>query len=343
MPESSQTPSPSNRPASPADRTAPRELWPMDSQLKDIQPGSGVVIHLEKAWGRVRRCWLKTLRRSYVARMAACRKGDFNPCPHEVLDPRDLKFYRNQGGWHWDLKDDPFAWRDRLPFARVGLAELFLMCGGSTAATLGLAWWANQSTGALRVFVVLLAVTCAVICGLIAWFFRNPRRVSPLEPGLVVSPADGKIVDIEEIAYDDYIGGPAKKIGIFLSIFNVHINRAPIAGRVVGLRYRPGKYLNALRPESARENEQLAIMLEENQSPFRGMIVRQITGAIARRIVCWVKPGDELGRGEQFGMIKLGSRTEIVLPAEEGLEIRVRLGDNVTAGTSVLAAYAVHM
>ena len=323
-------------------RTSPRELWPMDSRLKDIQPGGGVVIHLEQAWGGVRRRWLKTFRRGYVARMAASRKGDFNPCPHEVLDPRDLKFYRNQGGWYWDLKDDPFAWRDRLPFARVGLAELFLMCGSTTAATLGLAWWANQSTGALKVIAILLAVTCAVICGLIAWFFRNPRRISPPDPGLVVSPADGKIVEIEEIAFDDYIGGPAKKIGIFLSIFNVHINRAPVAGRVVGLRYRPGKYLNALRPESAQENEQLAIMLEENQAPFRGMIVRQITGAIARRIVCWLKPGDELGRGEQFGMIKLGSRTELVLPVEEGLEIRVRPGDNVKAGTSVLAAYAAH-
>jgi phosphatidylserine decarboxylase len=147
-------------------------------------------------------------------------------------------------------------------------------------------------------------------------------------------------VDIEDIRHDDYIGGPAKKIGIFLSIFNVHINRAPIAGRVIGLRYRPGKYLNALRPESARENEQLAVMLEENQAPFRGMIVRQITGAIARRIVCWLKPGDAVGRGEQFGMIKLGSRTELVIPAEEGLEIRVRLGDNVIAGTTVLASYA---
>lgn len=315
----------------------------MDSQLKDIQPGSGVVIHLEKAWGGVRRCWLKTFRRGYVARMAACRKGDFNPCPHEVLDPRDLKFYRNQGGWYWDLHDDPFAWRDRLPFARVGLAELFLMCGSAKAATLGFAWWANHSTGALKVIAILVAVTSAVSCGLIAWFFRNPRRISPPDPGLVVSPADGKIVDIEDIPFDDDIGGPAKKIGIFLSIFNVHINRAPIAGRVIGLRYRPGKCLNALRPESARENEQLAMLLEENQAPFRGMLVRQITGALARRIVCWSKPGDELARGEQFGMIKLGSRTELVLPAEDGLEIRVRLGDKVTAGNSVLATYATRI
>jgi len=317
----------------------PREVWPMDSQLRDIQPGSGVVIHLEKAWGRVRRCWLKTFRRSYVRRMEACRKGDFNPCPHEVLDPRDLKFYRNQGGWYWDLKDDPFAWRDQLPFARVGLAELFLMCGTAAVAAGLSAWWASQSTGSIRVLAIVLAVTATVIGGLIAWFFRNPHRVVPPEAGLVVSPADGKIVDIEDIRHDDYIGGPAKKIGIFLSIFNVHINRAPVAGRVIGLRYRPGKCLNALRPESAQENERLTVMLEEHQAPYRGFIVRQITGAIARRIVNWLKPGDELGRGEQFGMIKLGSRTELVLPAEEGLEIRVRLGDNVIAGTTVLASY----
>ncbi|MGV2340050.1 MAG UNVERIFIED_CONTAM: phosphatidylserine decarboxylase [Planctomycetaceae bacterium] len=114
---------------------------------------------------------------------------------------------------------------------------------------------------------------------------------------------------------------------------------SPIAGRVIGLRYRPGKYLNALRPESARENEQLAVYIEESGRPHRGMIVRQITGAIARRIVCWLKPADTLSAGEQFGMIKLGSRTELVIPAETGLEIQVRPGDKVKAGTTVLARY----
>lgn len=318
----------------------PRVLMPMDSQLKDIQPGGGVIIRLEQAWGGVRRGLLKTFCCGYVAKMAACRKGDFNPCPYEVLDSRDLKFYRNQGGWHWDLKDDPFAWRDSLPFARVGLAELFVMVGTATVATLGFSWWASQAAGPAKIIAVLLAVTAAVIGILIAWFFRNPRRTIALEPGLVVSPADGKIVDIENLPFDEFVGGPAIKIGIFLSIFNVHINRAPIAGRVIGLRYRPGKYLNALRPESARENEQLAVMIEEQQAPFRGMVVRQITGAIARRIVCWLKPGDELARGEQFGMIKLGSRTELVMPAEEGLEIRVRLGDKVQAGSTIVAQYS---
>jgi phosphatidylserine decarboxylase len=248
----------------------------MDSQLKDIQPGGGITIPMEQAWGSV-------------------------------------------------------------PFARAGLAELFVMVGTAAVATAGFSWWVSQLAGGVKTIAILLAITAAVIGILIAWFFRNPRRIIALEPGLVVSPADGVVVDIEDIPFDEYVGGPAKKIGIFLSIFNVHINRAPIAGRVIGLRYRPGKYLNALRPESARENEQLAVMMEEHQAPYRGLVVRQITGAIARRIVCWVKPGDTLGRGDQFGMIKLGSRTELVMPAEEGLVNRTRLGDKVLAGSTIVA------
>jgi phosphatidylserine decarboxylase len=313
---------------------------PMDSQLKDIQPGGGVVIRLEQAWGHVRRSWLKLFRRGYVRRMEACRKGDFNPCPHDVLDPRDLKFHRNQGGYYWDAGDDPFRWRDRIPFARVGLAELFVMGGICFGLAAGFGCWAAQTAGALQVAAGLLAAT-GFVCGiLIVWFFRDPARTVPAGPGLVVSPADGKVVDIEQIEHDDFIGGPAVKIGIFLSIFNVHINRAPVAGRVIGLKYRPGKYLNALRPESARENEQLAVYIESVDGSHRGMIVRQITGAIARRIVCWLKPGDTLNTGEQFGMIKLGSRTELVMPAEPGLQIRTQLGEHVKAGTSVLASYS---
>ncbi|MCA9117360.1 MAG: phosphatidylserine decarboxylase [Planctomycetaceae bacterium] len=129
------------------------------------------------------------------------------------------------------------------------------------------------------------------------------------------------------------------QIGIFLSIFNVHINRSPVAARIIGLTYRPGKYLNALRPESARENEQLAIRLESTEAPHRRMIARQITGAIARRIVCWLKPGDEVQRGEQFGMIKLGSRTELVIPREDCLKIHTVLGQTIKAGKTVLAEY----
>ena len=317
-----------------------RELMPMDSQLKDIQPGSGVVIHLEQAWGRIRRCWLNVFRRGYVRKMAACRKGEFNPCPHPVLDPRDLKFHQNQGGYYWDKTDDPYTWRDNLPFVRVGLAELLLIGGGFFAAAAAFGAWAVSAAGTTQIVAAVLAIAAGVVGILVAWFFRDPHRSIPTEPGVVVSPADGKIVDIEQLDHDEFVGGPAVKIGIFLSIFNVHINRSPIAGRVIGLKYRPGKYLNALRPESARENEQLAVLLESSEPPYRGMVIRQITGAIARRIVCWVKPGDKLDAGEQFGMIKLGSRTELVLPREDSLQIRTKLGDKVKAGTSVLAIYS---
>jgi phosphatidylserine decarboxylase len=322
----------------------PLPLEPMDPQLKWIQPGGGVICHLELAWGYWRRFWLKVFRPGYVRRMAKSRKGSFNGCPHEVIDPRDLKFYRNQGGFYWESQDDPFRWRDKIPFARAGMAELMAFSLMTFGPAIGLVIWLMCPKATismpLRVIGWLGAATFSVIGLLIVWFFRNPPRRVPVEPGLVVSPADGKVVLIEEIEHDDFIGGPAIQIGIFLSIFNVHINRTPVAGRVIGLKYKLGKYLNAMRPESARENEQLAVRMQETVAPFRRYIIRQITGAIARRIVCWLKPGDELTRGEQFGMIKLGSRTELVLPREAGLKIRTKIGDKVKAGTTVLAEYA---
>eukprot|EP00913_Durusdinium_trenchii_P028431 g26659.t1 len=304
----------------------------MDPQLTWIQPGGGVIVHLELLWGKWRRFWLKTFRKGYVARMAELRQGDENRCPHEVLDPRDLKYHCNQGGWYWKPEDDPFTRRDKIPFARFGLAELLvfsLITFGPAALIAGLAVSLSW-TGIVAVIAWLAVATFAVIGILIVWFFRDPPRKVPEGDHLVISPADGKVVAIDRIEHDEFIGGPAVQIGIFLSIFNVHINRMPIAGRVIGLTYKPGKYLNALRPESARENEQLAIRVEGTQAPHRRMIARQITGAIARRIVCKLKPGDELASGEQFGMIKLGSRTELVIPDEDGLNIRTKIGDKVS-------------
>jgi phosphatidylserine decarboxylase len=325
-------------------------LEPMDPQITSIQPGGGICMRIELTWGYFRRWYLKTFRRGYVAKMSALRRGDRNVCPFEVVDPRDVKFFRNLGGYYWESQDDPFTWRDRLGFARTGLAELWLITSGFLAASAILNWvvillFANSGSQpgifpAVAMWVAhLVAWTPAVLGLLIIWFFRNPRRNIPQAPGLIISPADGKVVHIEVLEHDDFLGGPAVVIGIFLSIFNVHINRIPVAARVIGIRYRKGKFLNALRPESARENEQLAVRIEESCAPHRRIIVRQITGAIARRIVCWVKPGDELAAGEQFGMIKLGSRTELVVPREPGLCIDVRLGDMVQAGASVLARY----
>jgi phosphatidylserine decarboxylase len=325
-----------------------RQLEPMDPQLTSIQPGGGVVIHLEMAWGVLRRFWLKTFRRGYVKRMADSRQGEHNGCPHEVLDPRDLKFYRNQPGYWWRPEDDPFTGRDRLPFVRVGLAELMVFSALTWGPAGGLIWWLTSTRASSHLasqptwitWSGWTGVALLVSIGLIiAWFFRNPTRVPPDDPHAVLAPADGKVVEIREIDFDEYIAGPAVQIGIFLSLFNVHINRSPRPARVIGLSYRRGKFLNAGRPEASTENEQLAVRLEETGGSERPLIVRQITGLIARRIVCWLKPGDTLFSGQVFGMIKLGSRTELVLPREDGLELLVELGQMVQAGTSVVARF----
>ena len=305
----------------------PRSLQPMDPQVSTIQPGGGVVMRLELAWGVVRRWLLRRLRPSYVQRMLQRRQGDSGGIPIDPIDPRDIKYYRNQPTYWWAEEDDPFRWRDALPFVRVGLAELILMSSVLLVLTVALAlyWWP-------------LAIPSAVVLALVVWFFRDPRRVIPDGFGVVVSPADGKVVQIDRI--DDPVVGPAVQVGIFLSIFDVHANRASTAGRVIAINYKPGKFLNALRPQSAQENERLEVTLEELEAPYRVMKIRQITGQFARRIVCWVRPGDVLQRGEMFGMIKLGSRTEVLIPDQPDLEIMVQMGQRVRAGASSIARYA---
>ena len=316
-------------PESPADRSTPA----MDPQLRTIQPGGGVVMSMELAWGRFRRGYLRKFRPRYTARMLDRRQGTAGDVPIDPVDPRDMKFYANQDSYWWADADNPFLWRDSLPFVRAGLAELIVMGGGflALAVVSGSIWWP-------------LALPPLVLAGLIAWFFRNPRREVPQTLGTVVSPADGKLVAIEEI--DDPELGRCIRLGIFLSIFNVHVNRAALPGRVVRVRYRPGKMLNALRPESARENENLDVDLECPGLQQIGLAssvirVRQITGAFARRIVCWARVGDVLTRGEVYGMIKLGSRTELTLPADERLRVVAKLGDKVQAGSTVVAQYEV--
>ena len=298
----------------------------MDPQMTSIQPGGGVVMSIELVWGRWRRWYLRRFRKKHVRRMAATRQGERGTLPFDPVDPRDMKYYRNQDSYWWSESDDPFTWRDHLPFVRVGLAELVLMTGGCLLLAIfaALLWWP-------------LAVPCLVVAGLIIWFFRNPHREIPSGHGTVVSPADGKLVQIDRV--DDPELGPCVQFGIFLSIFNVHANRASLPGRIVSVRYRPGKFLNALKPESARENENLDIVLEDTESAARMYRIRQITGQFARRIVCWVRPGDVLGRGEMYGMIKLGSRTELVIPDDPTLEITANIGDKIAAGSTVLARY----
>jgi phosphatidylserine decarboxylase len=259
--------------------------------------------------------------------MAELRRGDAAGAPHEILDPRDLKYCRNRCRCEWHAADDPFRWRGRLPLVRWGLTEVQLMGWPLLAVTVLLAvtrYW-------------FLAILPGVPLCLVVYFFRDPRRNMPAAPGLLVSPADGKVVEITRLVRDDFIGGPAVRIGIFLSIFNVHLNRAPCHSRVIELRYAPGKFLDARNPQCATENENTWIGLEEQSPPHRRMIVRQISGAIARRIVCQLRPGEVLDRGQKFGMIKFGSRTELILPDTQELTIQVAVGQRVAAGVTVMA------
>jgi phosphatidylserine decarboxylase len=164
-------------------------------------------------------------------------------------------------------------------------------------------------------------------------FFRDPEREVPSVVGGVLSPADGRVLAVDEI--EDRFVGPAVRVAIFLSPLDVHVNRAPIAGLVVGTVYSRGRFLAAYRSAAEGVNERCALHL---QGEAARVTVVQIAGVLARRIVCRVGPGDKLAAGERFGMICFGSRTDCVMP--RGTDVRVRVGDRVTAGVTVLGVLA---
>ena len=164
------------------------------------------------------------------------------------------------------------------------------------------------------------------------WFFRDPWRAVPQEEGLVVSPADGTIVDISKTEEARFLKKPAIKISIFLNVFNVHVNRAPTAGKVIGVFYNTGRFFAANVPKASLENEQNAVLLETPSG--KRIVCIQIAGLIARRIVCRIKEGAQLARGERFGLIRFGSRVDLFLPIET--EIQVALGAKVKGGETVL-------
>lgn len=211
--------------------------------------------------------------------------------------------------------------------------------GGLIAAILlaGCYWLAryvNLYLGVIPgVFVILLY-------GFIAFFFRNPRRKLPEDQSLIISPADGTVRDITVVEDFDQapFEGKALRIGIFLSVLSVHVNRAAAELQVVSKHYREGKYLDARNPECARENEAMTIAGNAVAAGKKfPMAIRQISGAIARRIVCPVEPGVVIKRGKIYGMIKFGSRTELYLPVDDNFEILVKPGDKVSGGSSVIA------
>ena len=190
-------------------------------------------------------------------------------------------------------------------------------------AALALASWFITPWLSL-IFILLILYTLA--------FFRDPARVVPPEESAVVAAADGVVADIVEIDEPDVLRSRTRRVGIFLSVFDVHTNRAPVAGRVTYRQHREGLCLDARRTDCSDKNESMTWAF---QNPRVTVVVRQLTGAIARRIVGWSQVGDELKKGERFGMIRFGSRTEVYLPLSAA--IMVKVGDRVAGGSTVIA------
>ncbi|MGZ5503738.1 MAG: phosphatidylserine decarboxylase [Chthoniobacterales bacterium] len=190
-------------------------------------------------------------------------------------------------------------------------------------------------TVASWLFSPWLAVVWLILIVYTFAFFRDPDRVAPNESDAVVAAADGVVADIVEVEERDVLKKPMKRVGIFLSVFDVHTNRAPIEGRVTYREHREGLCLDARSPECSNKNESMTWAF---QNPRATLVVRQLTGAIARRIVAWSKVGDVLQKGERFGMIRFGSRTEVYLPLDA--TVLVKVGDRVFGGATVIARLA---
>jgi phosphatidylserine decarboxylase len=173
------------------------------------------------------------------------------------------------------------------------------------------------------------AVIPTLLAVFFMWFFRDPERAIPGEPGAVVSPADGKVTDVSSIQVD---GKPFKRVSIFLNVFDVHVNRSPVAGVIRAVKYQQGKFLNAMDPQCADHNEQNTVTVE---GEGHTIIFKQIAGLLARRIVFIKNIGEKVERGERVGLIKFGSRTDILI--EPSAEIKVKVGDRVKGGASVVA------
>lgn len=183
-----------------------------------------------------------------------------------------------------------------------------------------------------------LAILPAAIWLWVIWFFRDPQRDTPAEAGLMVSPADGRVADITPLGAENPLGEPAVRVGVFMSLFNVHVNRSPLAGEVLSVEHRRGEYLDARDPSAAERNESTTIVVRAQAGPAAGqkVVVRQIAGLVARRIVTDIQPGQAIERGQRIGMIKFGSRLELIVPADWQDCIAVRCGEVVAAGRTVL-------
>jgi len=203
-----------------------------------------------------------------------------------------------------------------LPIAAEGWG--FILVPLALAALLTWAGWAKT------------ALSLAALAAFMAFFFRDPERAAPTTARAILAPADGKVMAVGPVADDPFVG-PAQAVSIFLSPLDVHVNRSPLAGLVVGVEYRPGAKMAAYRAEASEQNERTSISI---QGDGARVVVRQIAGVLARRIVCRVRPGDRLASGERFGLIKFGSRTDLIVPAAARLQVKT--GDRVRGGETVM-------
>jgi len=199
---------------------------------------------------------------------------------------------------------------------------ILLILGSAGVATLLVSGWLSL------IFLVLFLCTIG--------FFRDPNRRVPPERNLVVAPADGTVRDIVEIEENEVLKSKTRRVGIFLSIFDVHTNRAPIEGRIIYRQHHDGLCLDARNPDCSNKNEAMTWAFQNSHAT---VVVRQLTGAIARRIVAWANVGNELKKGERFGMIRFGSRTEVYLPLDA--QLLVKTGDHVSGGSTVIARLGI--
>jgi phosphatidylserine decarboxylase len=211
----------------------------------------------------------------------------------------------------------------RFPFARGCEREII---GASIALVLGIL----LARMFPNVWAYLFALVAVVIFVTFIVFFRDPEREPPDDPSLLVSPADGRVVMIKDV--DDAQIGEATRISIFLSLFDVHVNRSPLQAQVVSTEHHDGKFNHAASADASEVNERNAILLQVGSGKI---VVRQIAGLVARRIVCWMKPGDMLERGERLGLIKFGSRVDVILP--RGTQLLVKVEDVVRGGKTAIA------
>lgn len=208
------------------------------------------------------------------------------------------------------------------PIAREGLPYVAVLAA-SALAVLAFGWTA-------------VAVVLGAAALFTAWFFRNPPRRGPADPNAIVSPGDGRVLTVVEQEEPRFLKERAVRVSIFLSPLNVHINRTPCAGRVMAVAHTPGKFIVASRAGATLENAQTAVLIETDNGAR--VLCVQVAGYVARRIVCWLTEGERVERGERYGLIRFGSRMDLYLPL--GTAVKVRAGDRVRGGESVVGVFA---